>query len=54
MKYSFIAFTPRLTLTLSDSTGKNQIDLFKNYLYSIGLCTPPKKQLHNKCKYEYD
>ena len=31
-----------------------QIDLFKNYSYSIGPCTkdPLKKQLHKKCKYE--
>ena len=37
MEYSFIVITP--WSTLSGCKFKGRIDLFKNYLYSIGACT---------------
>ena len=35
--------------------SKSQIDLFKNYLYLIGLCAKKKtlKKPYKKCSYEH-
>ena len=51
MEYFFIAITPRSTQIRNDSTFYGligQIDLLKNYSYSIGLWTKNLKKQRNK------
>ena len=52
MEYPFIAITPRSTLTgvvvPVRVSSMSQLDLFKNYSYSIGPCTTPQPTKKNK------